>query len=785
MSVAEIYLSGASSDGGSQALPIDSLGNFRSSTKLNNVVNIQQPVNVTGVSIDKVSGKHNFKPVTGTVTSGGNTVKNAGLNTPTGAATWKPNGNDTLKLLLNMGFNGTVQDESGNGHVVTHNGGVATVNNDSPFTEGRSLSLDGVDDYLSLANHADFLFGSNDFTIDCRIKTSDIGTEAIVGVWNTTGNQRSWEITHNNGIVTFAGSVDGTATGSFSISSTTSINDGTWHHIRGVRTGNVQKLFIDGTKEGSDGAFTGSLHASTAPLLIGARDSVTPTLHVTGNITDIAIENAKARSIVNFTPETTQQIGRGSTRLLVNMNGAEASTTFTDESLSSHTITANGNAKIDTTDDPFGDGNGSAIFDGTGDTISVTDSDDFHLAGNDLTIEAWIKTTETLRTAIATHSGSGNNTSWVMDIDTNKARIFVSSNGTSQSGSLIATTSNVNDGNWNHIEVTRSGDTWRIFFNGTLEASMTNTAVLFNSAIPLEIGSRGNTNLYFNGNIDGFRLINGNALHIASFTPPTKEHDIALKQLIEFTAFGETVREEEHPVSSTDQISRSNTQTSFIRVDTGAGSAQPSQSITVNDAISTLTYTNAGTTLQYTAPGDTIGAAVNVGAGGTFEIASNNTDLFINVTVIGGSLPGSDQSDNLTITQGDNLQNLFDNITANQATTGITDYRALIIKNESGGLLQVLKFFIEQESLNLETSYEIAIERPSNDINGFIQTIASPTTAPTGLTFSKPTVALGLAIAQTDLPDTNIYGLWVKRIIPAGTTLIDNNTVQIGLQYIF
>lgn len=62
---------------------------------------------------------------------------------------------------------------------------------------------------------------------------------------------------------------------------------------------------------------------------------------------------------------------------LLHMNGADASTTFTDES--GKTWTANGNAQIDTAQSVFGGASG--LFDGTGDFISSADSNDWQFDG--------------------------------------------------------------------------------------------------------------------------------------------------------------------------------------------------------------------------------------------------------------------------------------------------------------------------------------------------------------------------------------------------------------------
>lgn len=79
------------------------------------------------------------------------------------------------------------------------------------------------------------------------------------------------------------------------------------------------------------------------------------------------------------------------TVLLLSMNGNDASTTFTDSSATPHSMTANGNAQIDTSTKKFGSGSG--LFDGTGDSISTPDSVDFNLSASDGGIDTWVRPT--------------------------------------------------------------------------------------------------------------------------------------------------------------------------------------------------------------------------------------------------------------------------------------------------------------------------------------------------------------------------------------------------------
>ena len=77
------------------------------------------------------------------------------------------------------------------------------------------------------------------------------------------------------------------------------------------------------------------------------------------------------------------------TKLLLHMNGDDASTTFTDDGDTVHTVTANGNAQIDTSEKKFGTGAG--LFDGTGDYITIPDHADGYMGTGEVTLDLRIR----------------------------------------------------------------------------------------------------------------------------------------------------------------------------------------------------------------------------------------------------------------------------------------------------------------------------------------------------------------------------------------------------------
>lgn len=67
--------------------------------------------------------------------------------------------------------------------------------------------------------------------------------------------------------------------------------------------------------------------------------------------------------------------------VLVSLTGTNGQTTFSDVGPDARTVTRNGNTIVDTAQNPFGASDGSGLFDGTGDFLSLAHSADFSVTG--------------------------------------------------------------------------------------------------------------------------------------------------------------------------------------------------------------------------------------------------------------------------------------------------------------------------------------------------------------------------------------------------------------------
>jgi hypothetical protein len=220
--------------------------------------------------------------------------------------------------------------------------------------------------------------------------------------------------------------------------------------------------------------------------------------------------------------------------LYVTFNGSDAATSATDGSPSAHALTFNGNAQLDTAQKKFG--TASLLLDGTGDFVSLPDSNDWDFSALEpFTMHAWVYLTSPTtgeQCVFGRYNTTGNQRSWFFGIDqattTPRLTFRWSADGATQqfvSGSSSGYGLNA----WHHIAVTRDATgTIRVFYDGALVSTQNNAttqAANFNATANPAIGApyHGASGSLFNGWIDELEVIKGHALWTAAFTPPSAE----------------------------------------------------------------------------------------------------------------------------------------------------------------------------------------------------------------------------------------------------------------------
>jgi hypothetical protein len=205
--------------------------------------------------------------------------------------------------------------------------------------------------------------------------------------------------------------------------------------------------------------------------------------------------------------------------LLLHMDGSNGSTTFIDTSPSARTVTAVGNAQIDTSQAKFG--TASAKFDGNGDALTVPYASAWDFGSGNFTVEGWVRPRIAVTTRMnlvsifdATSKGWG-----IAILDTGKLRGFV------EGASLVFIgpgPTTVADSVWHHFAMVRNGNNFAIYLNGAQEATATSSLALGTGSGPLQIGAESGAGIrYLDGWLDEIRITKGVARYTSAFTPPT------------------------------------------------------------------------------------------------------------------------------------------------------------------------------------------------------------------------------------------------------------------------
>ena len=204
--------------------------------------------------------------------------------------------------------------------------------------------------------------------------------------------------------------------------------------------------------------------------------------------------------------------------IFLRMDGADASTTFTDHSANALTVTANGGTTISTSQGVSG--GSSAYF--TGNPVSYLTTDDSPLFGfgtGDFAIEMWVQLV----------AGSGRYGALSIGDYTNGILWRMAPVG----GQLFFAGTLLNwftanpagvpiDGAWHHVAVTRQGTMARGFLDGGLDFETDVGVIDLGASRVLMIGCGSHElNDYeaFSGYIDNVKITKGEAVYTAAFTP--------------------------------------------------------------------------------------------------------------------------------------------------------------------------------------------------------------------------------------------------------------------------
>ena len=296
------------------------------------------------------------------------------------------------------------------------------------------------------------------------------------------------------------------------------------------------KLYVNGVQEESSSFSTGPTVGSNGEGLtnsnnvghnIGSWTPASSSLNLNAYLADVYFVDGSALSPTSFGAfdssgvwQAAEYSGTFGTNGFHLLDFANESTIGHDSSGNNNDFTAN-----NLTNDSVTTLTGVA-FDGADDYLTLAGSSDFAFGTGDFTVEWFMLCSDSTANGVYNRifcndgptGDSDGNLQFNIDEPTGKLVIW---KGTTPN--VLLGTTNICDGKWNHVAVTRSGTTLRIFVNGTQDASTTNSTNwgTHNSGSPrLHIGSRNGSGDY-KGLLSNYRVIKGTALYTSNFTVPT------------------------------------------------------------------------------------------------------------------------------------------------------------------------------------------------------------------------------------------------------------------------
>jgi len=412
------------------------------------------------------------------------------------------------------------KDNSTNNYTLAPTGNVS-VQRFSPFapttaysstTLGGNAYFSNAGDYLTVPNSTSLNLSGGTYTIEGWINPNgDYSNYRTIIAKRILGSSTSaWEVylRISSGVISF---FNGT-----NYESTTTPPTNAWSYFAAVFDGTNINLYLNGTRVLQSAISNNDV---TADIQIGTFSSFGE--QFLGHLSDIRVTKGAAlysgTTMTVPTAPLTTTTSSGTVSLLCNFTNAAI---FDNATLTN--LETVGNAQVSTSVVKFG--TGSMSFDGSGDYLTSYNTN-LHLFGTqDFTVECWVYPNSfPSEAAIISTAHPTDYQGFTLNVGTSGNIIIALGSGGSWTVAASSGTGTLSATQWQHLALTRSGNVFRIFINGTQTWTTTNSISLTNTNNLMAIGGRTVAGgQYFNGYIDDLRITKGIARYTTTFTPPTK-----------------------------------------------------------------------------------------------------------------------------------------------------------------------------------------------------------------------------------------------------------------------
>ncbi|KXK25998.1 MAG: hypothetical protein TR69_WS6001001290 [candidate division WS6 bacterium OLB20] len=362
-------------------------------------------------------------------------------------------------LMLNLDSkSGTTATDSG----TLGTNGTLTNMDDSNWVRGRfgsAVNLNGTDEFISVANST--ALNSTDFSVSAWIRTTSSGVSRVLTKEGNTNGQQRYSLGTN---VSVAGRADVSFYGTSvnTAQSTSTVNDGEWHHILGTfsDTNNRLRIYVDGVLEATT-TTTQTPVASSNPLEIGRFDSAA------GQYFNGSVDQVRYWERELSPREAAIEFDGGKPVAWYKFDEIEGNTAYDHSGNQLHGTLSNMSPSTDWINGKI---NGALDFDGSNDGVDLPENSILNFGFNDeVTVSAWVKPTVLGDDYIFSQQRC-NGGAIQLYITSLGAAIFRVQDTSSNQTFAISDNSLIQTGSWNHIVGTRDKETdsLRLYVNGNL-----------------------------------------------------------------------------------------------------------------------------------------------------------------------------------------------------------------------------------------------------------------------------------------------------------------------------
>jgi hypothetical protein len=402
-------------------------------------------------------------------------------------------------------FYKTDWDVSGQEHTFSVNGSPQLYSNTTPSGMLGSMGFSGSSEWLQTADSDDWYFGSGDFTIDFWVNFNTKAVrQRLLGQFESGDTRNAILVMYNTSSDTIYASLGSSSANNELETDFSGYSTGEWVHLAFVRNGNLFSLYINGVLGDSE-TYSVTQVVTGSDFSIGRLGEYDAD-YLNGYISEFRISKGIARWTSNFTPPTEPYTTDEYTKLLLHFEGDKSSSQHALEHVGTDLYSSVG---------PF-PGKGSTYFNGSSDYIVVPSDSSINFDG-EFSIGFFINSSSSGDMLIIDKRGS----SWQQGVCGinfgNVGTGRISFNYNDGSTKKISAASNIADGEWHHVAVTRdSSDDIRIFIDGVLDGSG-NSSQTFSLNDDIVIGAY-LYGAYFQGYLSDIFIVKGTALWTDDFS---------------------------------------------------------------------------------------------------------------------------------------------------------------------------------------------------------------------------------------------------------------------------